>query len=118
MRGDPNLHIEDASAIARAATAAAAITGWTVSVLRPAMITIVPTAGVAGVPPMVVDDVCRSRGRSVYQDFRLRHRHRNATVLDRTSAVASAIVLSFIAAFFRAAFDHVAYNITLQAGVS
>jgi len=41
-----------------------------------------------------------------------------ATVLDRASAVASAIVLSFIAAFFRAAFDHVAHNITLQAGVS
>jgi hypothetical protein len=31
----------------------------------------------------------------------------NAVVLDRISAVASAIVLSFIAAFFRAAFDHV-----------
>ena len=30
-----------------------------------------------------------------------------ATVLDRVSAVTSAIVLSFIAAFFRAAFDHV-----------
>jgi hypothetical protein len=29
-----------------------------------------------------------------------------AAVLDRTSAVASAIVLSFIAAFFHAAFDH------------
>ena len=78
VRGDPNLHIEDASA--SAATAAAAMmcpddgsyaravrrTGWTVSVLRPAMIMIVPTAGVAGIPPMVVDDVCRSRGRSVY----------------------------------------------------
>jgi hypothetical protein len=33
-------------------------------------------SGVAGVPPMVVDDFCRSHGRSVCQDFRLRHRHR------------------------------------------
>ena len=41
-----------------------------------------------------------------------------ATVLDRASAVASAIFLSSIAAFFRAAFDHVINDITLQAGVS
>jgi hypothetical protein len=41
-----------------------------------------------------------------------------APVLDRTSAVASAIVLSFIAALFYAAFDHLVDNITLQAGVS
>ena len=51
-------------------------TGWTVSVLLPTIITIAPMAGVAGVPPMVVDDVCRSHGRSVCHDFRLRHRHR------------------------------------------
>ena len=41
-----------------------------------------------------------------------------AAVLDRTSAIASAIVLSFIAAFFHAAFDHLLHHITLQAGVS
>jgi len=41
-----------------------------------------------------------------------------AAVLDRTSAIASAIVLSFIAAFFHAAFDHLVHDITLQAGVS
>jgi hypothetical protein len=39
-------------------------------------------------------------------------------VLDRASAVASAIVLSCIAAFFHAAFDHLVHHITLQAGVS
>ena len=59
------------------------------------MITIVPMAGVAGVPPMMVDDVCRSRGRSVYKIFGCGIGTANAVVLDKASAVASAIVLNF-----------------------
>ena len=71
VRSDLHLHIDDASAIRAQRPRVMGHTpessaGLTVSVLRPAMITILPTAGVAGVPPMVVDDVCRSRGRSVY----------------------------------------------------